>query len=73
VRRFHTEKLYHTTLETAPRFILIELQIRHLYMLLHRLMHVQLIETIGACKSECIPEFSGVSGRIPRRIEGDFV
>ena len=33
------KKLYHTSLKTASRSFLIELQIRHLYMLLHCLMH----------------------------------
>jgi hypothetical protein len=34
---------------------------------------MQLIKTIGSLYSEYVPEFSGGSGRIPPRIEGDFV
>jgi hypothetical protein len=37
--RGNAEKLYHTSLKTAPRSFLIELQILHLNMLRYRLMH----------------------------------
>jgi hypothetical protein len=33
------KKLYHTSPKPPHRSLVIELQIRHLYMLLHRLMH----------------------------------